>query len=84
MSAVGAARRGSGRPLARDVSSSGPTSSGIKLKADPTLPSGQQRVVDGTGKKLGLVKKVGGAFMCSADNYQKKYPAASACLSAFK
>ena len=56
---------------------------GYKLKADPTLPATSQAVLDSKGKRVGVIKKVGGKFAHSRDNYAQKFGSAQAALRQF-
>ncbi len=61
----------------------GDTPGGYSLKADPTLPASSQAIVDGRGKRQGVIRKVGSKFAHSKDNYEQKFGSAQAALRQF-
>lgn len=61
-------------------SSSDPPSGGLRFKSDPTLPAGQRAVVDGSGKRVAVVKKVGAKWVCSSDSYKQQFDSPQAVL----
>jgi hypothetical protein len=74
-------RQGTGRPTAAS-SSSADNLAGLKLKNDPTLPSTHQAVQTPDGKRVGVVKKVGGKFTGSHDNHTAKFDSPHAAVRA--
>jgi hypothetical protein len=65
-------RQGSGRRTSYNSSSTDPYE-GHYLKMDPTLASTSQAVMSPTGQRAGVVKRVGGQFAGSWDDYGTRY-----------
>lgn len=62
-------------------SSSDSSSGGFRFASDPTLPPGQRRVVDKSGKKVAVVKRVGDKWVISGNS--QKFDSPQAALKSF-
>lgn len=67
----------------RKARNTGDSPGGFRLKYDPTLPSTSRAVVDGKGKRQGVVNKVGGKWTHSKDNHKKTFSSPHAALRQF-
>lgn len=61
-------------------SSSDPPAGNLRFKTDPTLPAGQRAIVDASGKRVGIVKKLGAKWVCSCDGYKQQFDSPVAAL----
>lgn len=69
--------------LKKDSSSDVALPGGFRFRADPTLPPGQRAVVDFSGKRVGVVKRVGDKWSGSWDSFSQKFDSAQAVLKHF-
>lgn len=84
-------RQGSGRPTAYPASSSmsridpyvGPDGKSYGLKLDPTLPPSSQAVVGFDGKRVAIVKRVGGRFSGDWDSHTEQFDSPHAAVRAY-
>ena len=67
----------------RKARDTGDRPGGFQLKADPTLPSKAKAILDGKGKRVGVVKPAGAKFTHSKDNHEQKFGSAQAALRQF-
>jgi hypothetical protein len=68
----------------KDSSSDSTTSSGCRFAANPTLPPGQRQIVDSSGKKVAVVKRIGDKWAGSWDSYKQKFDSPQAALKQYE
>ncbi len=67
----------------KDSSSDSTTSSGMRFSPNPALPPTQRQIVDKSGKKVAVVKRIGDKWAGSWDNYKQKFDSAQAAMKMF-
>lgn len=67
----------------KDSSSDVQAPAGLRFMANPSLPPGQRQVVDKSGKKVAVVKRIGDKWAGSWDSYKQKFDSAQAALKQF-